>query len=56
MRLKAQRRQEYRDRIPIEGKFGQGKYGYRFNNIRAKQVLLAVFISRDKIVINYYLL
>ena len=27
MRLKAQRRQEYRERIPIEGKFGQGKYG-----------------------------
>ncbi len=37
MRLKAQRRQEYRERIPIEGKFGQGKYGYRLNNIRAKR-------------------
>ena len=36
-RLKAQRRQEYRERIPIEGKFGQGKYGYRLNNIRAKR-------------------
>ena len=35
--LKAQRRQEYRERIPIEGKFGQGKYGYRLNNIRAKR-------------------
>ncbi|WP_371113301.1 transposase [Nitrosomonas sp. Nm33] len=32
-RLKAQRRQEYRERIPIEGKFGQGKYGYRLNHI-----------------------
>ena len=28
---------EYRERIPIEGKFGQGKYGYRLNNIRAKR-------------------
>ncbi|PTQ89960.1 DDE family transposase [Nitrosomonas nitrosa] len=36
MRLKVQHRQEYRERIPIEEKFGQGKYGYRFNNIRAK--------------------
>ena len=36
-RLKAQRRQEYRLRIPIEGKFGQGKYGYRLNNIRARR-------------------
>jgi len=35
--LKAQRRQEYRERIPIEGKFGQGKYGYRLNNIRARR-------------------
>ncbi|SEF41013.1 hypothetical protein [Nitrosomonas ureae] len=34
MRQKAQRRQGYRERIPIEGKFGQGKYGYRINNIR----------------------
>ena len=36
-RLKAQRRQEYRQRIPIEGKFGQGKHGYRLNNIRARR-------------------
>lgn len=36
-RLKAQRRQEYRERIPIEGKFGQGKNGYRLNYIRAKR-------------------
>jgi hypothetical protein len=27
---------EYRQRIPIEGKFGQGKNGYRLNHIRAK--------------------
>ncbi|MCP4408807.1 MAG: transposase [Gammaproteobacteria bacterium] len=31
-----QRRQQYRQRIPIEGKFGQGKNGYRLNAIRAK--------------------
>ncbi len=36
-RLKAQRREEYLQRIPIEGKFGQGKNGYRFNYIRAKR-------------------
>tara|TARA_R110002096_G_scaffold430722_3_gene645018 strand:- start:12802 stop:14394 length:1593 start_codon:yes stop_codon:yes gene_type:complete len=31
-----QRRQDYRERIPIEGKFGQGKNGYGLNYIRAK--------------------
>jgi len=36
-RLKAQRRLEYLQRIPIEGKFGQGKSGYRLNYIRAKR-------------------
>jgi hypothetical protein len=35
--LKAQRRQDYLQRIPIEGKFGQGKNGYRLNYIRAKR-------------------
>jgi len=35
--LKAQRREDYRQRIPIEGKFGQGKNGYRLNYIRAKR-------------------
>jgi transposase, IS5 family len=34
---KAQRRQDYLQRIPIEGKFGQGKKGYRLNDIRAKR-------------------
>lgn len=33
---KQRRKQEYRERIPIEGKFGQGKNGYRLNYIRAK--------------------
>ncbi len=37
LRLKAQRREEYLQRIPIEGKFGQGKNGYRLNYIRAKR-------------------
>jgi len=36
-RLKAQRREEDLQRIPIEGKFGQGKNGYRLNYIRAKR-------------------
>ena len=30
------RKAEYRERIPIEGKFGQGKNGYRLNYIRAR--------------------
>jgi hypothetical protein len=34
---KAKRREEYLQRIPIEGKFGQGKNGYRLNYIRAKR-------------------
>lgn len=33
---KKKRIEEYRQRIPIEGKFGQGKNGYRLNYIRAK--------------------
>jgi hypothetical protein len=36
-RLALQRREEYLQRIPIEGKFGQGKNGYRLNYIRAKR-------------------
>lgn len=34
--LKQQRREEYRQRIPIEGKFGQGKNGYDLGYIRAR--------------------
>lgn len=33
---KLQRKQDALERIPIEGKFGQGKNGYRLNYIRAK--------------------
>ena len=35
-RLKKLEREEYRQRIPIEGKFGQGKNGYGLDYIRAK--------------------
>lgn len=35
--LKKQRREDYLQRIPIEGKFGQGKNGYRLSYIRAKR-------------------
>jgi len=35
--LKAQQREDYLQRIPIEGKFRQGKNGYRPNYIRAKR-------------------
>lgn len=31
-----QKRRDYRERIPIEGKFGQGKNGYQLNYIRAR--------------------
>lgn len=31
-----QRKRDYRERIPIEGKFGQGKNGYNLNKIKAK--------------------
>jgi len=34
--LKRQRREDERRRIPVEGKFGQGKNGYRLNQIRAR--------------------
>lgn len=33
---KRRRKAEYQQRIPIEGKFGQGKNGYRLNYIRAR--------------------
>ncbi len=35
-REKQQRHEDYRQRIPIEGKFGQGKNGYGLNKIKAK--------------------
>jgi IS5 family transposase len=33
---KRRRKAEYRERIPVEGKFGQGKNDYRLNYIRAR--------------------
>ena len=33
---KQQRHEDYAQRIPIEGKFGQGKNGYGLNKIKAK--------------------
>ena len=57
MHLKAQRRQEYRERIPIEGKFGQGKYGYQLNNIRAKRAdMSAAWINSIFLVMNLLIL
>ena len=35
--MKAQRREAYLQGILIEGKFGQGKHGYRLNDIRDKR-------------------
>ena len=56
-RLKVQRRQEYRERIPIEGKFGQGKYGYRLNNIRARRADTSVaWINSIFLVMNLLVL
>lgn len=57
MRMKAQRQPEYRERIPIEGKFGQGKYGYRLNNIRAKRADTSVaWINSIFLVMNLLIL
>jgi hypothetical protein len=45
--LKTQRRIDYLQRIPIEGKFGQGKNGYRLNYIRAKRADTAIAWSNS---------
>jgi IS5 family transposase len=55
--LKAQRREDYRQRIPIEGKFGQGKHGYRLNYIRAKRADTSVsWINSIFLVMNLMVL
>ena len=55
--LKAQRREEYLQRIPIEGKFGQGKNGYRLNYIRAKRAdTSAAWINSIFLVMNLLVL
>ena len=54
---KAQRRQDYLQRIPIEGKFGQGKNGYRLNYIRAKRANTSfAWISSIFLVMNLLIL
>jgi len=56
-RLKAQRREEYLQRIPIEGKFGQAKNGYRLNHIRAKRAdTSAAWINSIFLVMNLLVL
>jgi hypothetical protein len=56
-RLKAQRREEYLQRIPIEGKLGQGKNGYRLNYIRAKRADTAfAWINSTFLVMNLLIL
>ncbi len=56
-RWQAQRREDYRQRIPIEGKFGQGKNGYRLNRIRAKRAdTSAAWIHSIFLVMNLLIL
>jgi len=59
-RLKRERQQrilDSRERIPIEGKFGQGKNGYRLNYIRAKlQKTSEAWINCIFLVMNLMLL
>jgi IS5 family transposase len=53
----ATRREEYLQRIPIEGKFGQGKNGYRLNYIRAKRADTSVaWINSIFLVMNLLIL
>ena len=54
---KAQRREDYRQRIPIEGKFGQGKHGYGLGYIRAKRADTSVaWINSIFLVMNLMVL
>ena len=52
-----QRREDYRQRIPIEGKFGQGTNGYRLNYIRAKRAdtsaawINSIFLVMDLLIL-----
>ena len=55
--LKAQRRIDYLQRIPIEGKLGQGKNGYRLNDIRAKRADTSIaWINSIFLVMNLLIL
>ena len=54
---KAQRRADYRQRIPIEGKFGQGKKGYGLGYIEAKRAdTSAAWINSIFLVMNLMVL
>ena len=56
-RERAKRREEYLQRIPIEGKFGQGKNGYRLNYVRAKRADTSVaWINSIFLVMNLLIL
>ena len=53
----ARRREEHLQRIPIEGKFGQGKNGYGLNCIRAKRADTSVaWINSIFLVMNLLIL
>jgi len=55
--FKAQQREEYLQRIPIEGKFGQGKNGYNLNYIQAKRADTSVaWINSIFLVMNLLIL
>ena len=55
--LKVQRREDYRQRIPIEGKFGQGKSAYGLSYIRAKRAdTSAAWINSIFLVMNLLIL
>jgi IS5 family transposase len=55
---KAQRKRDYLQRIPIEGKFGQGKNGYRLNYIRAKRAntsfawISSIFLAMNLLILE----
>lgn len=53
----ARRREDHLQRIPIEGKFGQGKNGYQLNYIRAKRAdTSAAWINSIFLVMNLLIL
>jgi hypothetical protein len=55
--LQPQRHEEYRQRIPIEGKIGQCKDGYRRNYIRAKRAdTSGAWINSTFLVMNLQIL
>lgn len=54
---KAQRREDYRQRIPVEGKFGQGKSGYDLDYIKTKRAdTSAAYINSIFLVMNLLVL